>query len=182
MSRVGRNPIVLPAGVNLKVEEGVVRVEKGNVSLFHRLPPGISVSVESGTATLKRERDDRRQRAMHGLTRALLANAVRGVSEGFSRGLEIVGIGLKAQVQDRTLQLALGYSHPIYFPIPEGIEIRVDKQVRLIVSGADKQRVGQVASEIRGLRPPEPYKGKGIRYSGEFVKRKAGKAGKTGGA
>ena len=130
----------------------------------------------------KRADDTRRQRALHGLTRALVANAVKGVSEGFSRDLEIVGIGYKAQVQGRVLQIALGYSHPIEFPIPDGIEIKVDKQTRLTVSGPDRQKVGQVAAEIRGLRSPEPYKGKGIRYVDEVIKKKAGKAGKTGAA
>ena len=182
MSRVGRNPIVLPQGVSVKVDGGMVRVEKGKLSLAHRLPKGISLSVDGGRAVFKREGDERRLRALHGLTRALVANAVRGVSEGFSRELEIVGIGFKALVQGRTLQMALGFSHPIDFPIPDGIEIKVDKQVRIAITGADRQLVGQVAADIRGLRPPEPYKGKGIRYAGEAVKRKAGKAGKTGAA
>jgi large subunit ribosomal protein L6 len=179
VSRVGRNPIVLPAGVSVKADGGRVRVEKGSVSLSHALPPGITLSLEGGNAVFKRATDDRRLRALHGLTRALVANAVKGISEGFTRDLEIVGIGFRAQVQDRTLQLALGFSHPVEYKIPAGIDIKVEKQVRISISGADRQKVGQVAADIRGLRPPEPYKGKGIRYAGEVIKKKAGKAGKT---
>ncbi len=182
MSRIGRQPITLPAGVNVKVQGNAVLVEKGKVILANPLPPGITCAVDKGTVVFKRADDTRQQRALHGLTRALVANAVKGVHEGFSRDLEIVGIGYKAQVQARVLQIALGYSHPIEFPIPGGIEIKVDKQTRLTVTGADRQKVGQVAAEIRGLRVPEPYKGKGIRYADEVIKKKAGKAGKTGAA
>jgi len=182
MSRVGRKPIAVPAGVAVKVQGTAVLVEKGKVALTQNLPPGITCTVDKGAVTFARRDDSRQQRALHGLTRALVANAVRGVSEGFSRDLDIVGIGYKAQLAGRTLQLALGYSHPIDFPIPDGIEIKVDKQTRLTVSGADRQMVGQVAAEIRSLRPPEPYKGKGIKYVNEVIKKKAGKAGKTGAA
>jgi large subunit ribosomal protein L6 len=180
MSRIGRWPIAIPAGVSVKVQPGNVVVEKGKLSLTNPLPPGISCAVEAGVVTFKRNNDERRQRALHGLTRALVANAVKGVSEGFTRELEIVGIGYKAQVSGTTLQLALGFSHPVDVPIPAGIEIKVEKQTRLIVHGADRQKVGQVAANLRGLRPPEPYKGKGIRYADEVIKKKAGKAGKTG--
>ena len=182
MSRVGRKPIPVPAGVAVKVQGSAVLVEKGKTALTQTLPPGISCTVDKGTVTFARRDDTRQQRALHGLTRALVANAVRGVSEGFTRDLDIVGIGYKAQVQGRVLQLALGYSHQIEFPIPEGIEIKVDKQTHLTVAGADRQKVGQVAAELRGLRPPEPYKGKGIKYTDEVIKKKAGKAGKTGAA
>jgi len=182
MSRIGRQPIPLPAGVSVKVQGSAVVVEKGKTSLANPLPPGITCAIEKGAVLFKRADDSRQQRALHGLTRALVANAVKGVNEGFSRDLEIVGIGYKAQVQGRVLQIALGYSHPIEFPIPDGIEIKVDKQTRLTIGGADRQMVGQVAAEIRGLRPPEPYKGKGIRYVDEVIKKKAGKAGKTGAA
>ena len=175
-------PIALPAGVTVKTTARAVVVEKGKVSLTQPLPDGISCSVANGALSLARARDDRRLRALHGLTRALVANAVKGVHEGFSRDLEIVGIGYKAQVAGRTLQLALGYSHAIDYPIPEGIEIKVDKQTRLSIQGANRQLVGQVASEIRSLRPPEPYKGKGVKYVEEVIKKKAGKAGKTGAA
>jgi large subunit ribosomal protein L6 len=180
MSRIGRAPIAIPAGVSVKVQGRSVLVEKGKASITHPLPEGIGCTVASGVVTFAREGDTRQLRALHGLTRALVANAVKGVHEGFNRELEIVGIGYKAQVQGRVLQLALGFSHPIEFPIPDGIEIKVDKQTRLVVAGADRQKVGQVAAEIRGLRPPEPYKGKGIKYVDEVIKKKAGKAGKTG--
>ncbi len=182
MSRVGQMPIPLPAGVSVKVEGESVLVEKGNTSLRNPLPSGISCSVSSGVLTFSRSGEERKLRALHGLTRSLVANAVKGVSEGFVRDLEIIGIGYKALIEGRTMQLALGYSHPVIFKIPEGIEIKVEKQVRLSISGADRQQVGQVAATIRGLRPPEPYKGKGIRYAGEVIKKKAGKAGKTGAA
>ena len=180
MSRIGRMPIAIPSGVNVKVQGRSVVVEKGKVSLTHALPAGIGVAVESNAVSFTREGDTRQLRALHGLTRALVANAVKGVHQSFTRELEIVGIGYKAQVQGRVLNLSLGFSHPIDFPIPEGIEIKVDKQTRLIVSGADRQLVGQVAAEIRSLRPPEPYKGKGVKYVDEVIKKKAGKAGKTG--
>src|SRR5881409_3927499 len=176
MSRIGKQPIVLPAGVSVKVQGAAVLVEKGKVALTNPLPPGITCAVDNGTVVFKRADDSRQQRALHGLTRALVANAVKGVHVGFSKDLEIVGIGYKAQVQGRMLQIALGYSHPIEFPIPDGIEIKVDKQTRLSIGGADRQMVGQVAAEIRGLRPPEPYKGKGIRYADEVIRRLAGLA------
>jgi len=182
MSRIGRMPIALPQGVSVKVQGNTVLVEKGKVSLSNPLPQGITCAVDKGTVVFKRADDSRQQRALHGLTRALVANAVKGVESGFSKDLEIVGIGYKAQVAGRVLQIALGYSHPIEFPIPDGIEIKVDKQTRLTVTGADRQKVGQVSSEIRKLRAPEPYKGKGIRYADEVIKKKAGKAGKTGAA
>ena len=175
-------PIPLPAGVTVKTAGARVTVEKGKASLTHVLPDGITAAVDKGVLSLARARDDRRARALHGLTRALLANAVHGVTQGFTRELDIVGIGYRAQVAGRSLQLALGYSHAVDFPIPEGIEIKVDKQTRISILGADKHLVGQVAAEIRGLRPPEPYKGKGIKYSDEVIKKKAGKAGKTGAA
>jgi large subunit ribosomal protein L6 len=176
VSRIGRQPIALPSGVSVKSAGRSVTIEKGKVSLKHPLPEGIDCKVEGGQVTFARSSDDRRLRALHGLTRALVANAVHGVS------LEIVGIGYKAQIAGRSLSLALGYSHPIDYPIPEGIEIAVDKQTKLSIKGADRQLVGQVAAEIRSLRPPEPYKGKGIKYSDEVIKKKAGKAGKTGAA
>ncbi len=180
MSRIGKQPIALPPGVSAKVSGRSVVVEKGKSILTHAIPQGIECSIAAGVVSFTRKSDERRLRALHGLTRSLVANAVKGVSEGFSRELEIVGIGYKAQVQGRVLQMSIGYSHPVEYPIPDGIEIKVDKQVRLAVSGADRQMVGQVSAEIRGLRPPEPYKGKGIKYIDEVIKKKAGKAGKTG--
>jgi len=175
-------PIPIPVGVSVKTAGRSVTVEKGKVSLTQALPRGINCTVDKGIVAIARENDERRLRALHGLTRALVANAVQGVSVGFTRDLDIVGIGYKAQVNDRVLQLALGYSHPVDYPIPAGIEIKVEKQTRVTVSGADRQLVGQVAAEIRSLRPPEPYKGKGVKYSDEVIKKKAGKAGKTGAA
>jgi len=175
-------PIAVPAGVSVKIQGRAVVVEKGKASLTHALPTGINASLAAGVVNFTRDGETRQLRALHGLTRALVANAVKGVHEGFVRDLDIIGIGYKAQVAGRVLNLALGYSHPIDFPIPEGIEIKVDKQTHLVVSGADRQKVGQVAAEIRGLRPPEPYKGKGIKYTDEVIKKKAGKAGKTGAA
>jgi large subunit ribosomal protein L6 len=175
-------PIPIPAGVNVRTAGRSVTVEKGKSALTHVLPGGLGCKVEGGNVTFTRDGDDRRSRALHGLTRALVANAVRGVNEGFTRDLDIVGIGYKAQVNGRVLQLALGYSHPVDYPIPDGIEIKVEKQTRVSVAGADRQLVGQVAAEIRGLRPPEPYKGKGVKYADEVIKKKAGKAGKTGAA
>jgi large subunit ribosomal protein L6 len=182
VSRIGRQPIALPAGVSVKVTGQSVVVEKGKVALSRRMPDGITCAVANNTVTFARQGDDRHIRSLHGLTRALVANAVHGVSQGFTKELEIVGIGYKAAVVGRSLQLALGFSHPVDYPIPEGIEIKVEKQTRLAITGADRQLVGQVAAEIRGLRPPEPYKGKGIKYVNEVIKKKAGKAGKTGAA
>ena len=180
MSRIGKAPIAVPAGVTVKVDGRRVLVEKGKVSLANPLPPGIACSVAGAVVTFTREADTRQLRSLHGLTRALVANAVKGAHQGFTKELEIVGIGYKAQVNGRVLQMALGFSHPADFPIPDGIEIKVDKQTRLVITGADRQQVGQVAAEIRGLKPPEPYKGKGIKYADEVIKKKAGKAGKTG--
>jgi len=175
-------PIPIPAGVSVTPAARSVTVEKGKVLLTQPLPRGIKCTVEKGVVSFARENDERRLRALHGLTRALVANAVHGVSVGFTRDLDIVGIGYKAQVNGRVLQMALGYSHPVDYDIPDGIEIKVEKQTRVSIAGADRQLVGQVAAEIRGLRPPEPYKGKGVKYSDEVIKKKAGKAGKTGAA
>jgi large subunit ribosomal protein L6 len=141
------------------------------------LVPGVDVQVEDGKVVVKRETDDKKMRAFHGMTRALLNNLVEGVSKGFEKQLEIVGIGWRAQMQGKNLVLNVGYSHPVEYVAPEGIEIATDGPAKIIVRGIDKQKVGQVAAEIRGVRPPEPYKGKGIRYVGEHIIRKAGKAG-----
>ena len=182
MSRVGKKPIVLPKGVKVNVTETELSVEGPKGKLTSPVPPGISFSLEGTELTCQREGDARQQRAFHGLARALAANAVHGVSEGFSKDLDIVGVGYRAQVEGKKVVFALGYSHPVEFPIPEGIEIKIDKQTRVTVSGIDRQKVGQVAAEIRKLRRPDPYKQKGIRYVGEVLKKKAGKAGATGAA
>jgi large subunit ribosomal protein L6 len=178
MSRVGLQPIPVPSGTRVEVSGGrfVAEGPKGKVS--QPLVDGYPVAVEGGQVRVARSGDSGPERARHGLLRALLANAVTGVSRGFSRQLDIVGVGYRAEVKGRAIHFALGYSHPVVFPIPEGIAVEHDaKANRLTVSGADKQQVGQVAADIRRLRPPEPYKGKGIKYSDEVIRRKVGKAG-----
>jgi len=178
MSRIGKLPVALPQGVSLTVGTGSIQVKGPKGTLTTPLPRGISCEVGAGKAQFSRARDGKQDRAFHGLARALLANAVKGVTEGFSRELEIHGIGYRAQVQGKRLEMALGFSHPVVYAIPEGVAVAVDqKQTRITVSGTDRQKVGQVAAEIRGAKPPEPYKGKGIRYAGEHVRRKVGKTG-----
>ncbi len=178
MSRIGRLPVPVPKGVTVTVTPGAVQIKGPKGNLATPLPPGISCAVEGGKAHLSRRDDTKRGKALHGLARALLANAVKGVSEGFTRELEIQGIGYRAQLQGKRLEMALGFSHPVVYAVPEGITITVDpKQTRITVAGFDRQKVGQAAAEIRGFKPPEPYKGKGIRYAGEFVRKKVGKTG-----
>jgi large subunit ribosomal protein L6 len=178
MSRIGRLPVAIPKGVTLTVTASAVQIKGPKGTLHSPLPQGISCGIEGTTATLKRKSDAKRDKALHGMARALLANAVKGVTEGFTRELEIQGIGYKAQVQGKNLEMALGFSHQIVYPVPEGVTVTVDqKQTRIVVTGTDRQAVGQVAAEIRGFKPPEPYKGKGIRYAGEYVKKKVGKTG-----
>ncbi|MBZ5563942.1 MAG: 50S ribosomal protein L6 [Acidobacteriia bacterium] len=180
MSRVGRKPIEVPSGVTLQAEGPMMIVKGPKGALEIPIPAGIRIEKQDGRYLLEREDDE--HSALHGLTRSLLANAVRGVTQGFEKHLDIVGIGYRAEVKGSAVVFSLGYSHPIEFPIPEGLAIRVDKQTHLVVSGADKQKVGQVAAEIRGLRPPDPYKNKGIRYTGERLKKKVGKAAAAAGA
>jgi large subunit ribosomal protein L6 len=172
-------PVKLPKGVTIKLEAGGILVSGSKSQLRTPLPPGIQAKQEGDEVRLTRDEDTKQKKALHGLARALLANSVRGVTQGFTRELDIVGIGYRAQIAGRMLQMSLGYSHPVEFPIPEGIEIKVDKQTHLVITGADRALVGQVAANIRRQRPPEPYKGKGIRYSDETIRRKAGKVGKT---
>lgn len=176
MSRIGKLPIVVPAGVKVTVAGDLVSIKGPKGSLEQALPDGITCQVDAAEVKISRKDDSRSQRALHGLIRSLIANAVVGTSETFKRGLEIIGVGYRAEAKGDQLEFALGFSHPVIFPIPKGITITVEKQTRLMVTGIDKQQVGQVAANIRFLRPPEPYKGKGIRYAGEFVQRKAGKA------
>jgi large subunit ribosomal protein L6 len=181
MSRIGRKPIPLPSGVKIAIQGGKIDVQgpKGKLSLA--VPHGISFEQKDGVLTALRASDE--QRAVHGLARALVANAVTGVTAGFKKELDIVGVGYRAELKGKTVAFALGKSHPINFPIPEGIQVAVEKQTHLIVSGADKGQVGQVAADMRALRPPDPYKQKGVRITGERLKKKAGKAGaKAGGA
>ena len=176
MSRVGKKPITLPKGVEVRQdgEKIVVKGPKGSITT--PLVRGISMKIENGTINLARGDEERQSRANHGLVRALLANGVKGVTEGFKRELDIVGVGYRAEVKGREVVFQLGYSHPINFPIPEGIEIAVDKAGHVVVTGIDRQKVGQTAAEIRSLREPDPYKGKGIKYSDEVIRRKEGKA------
>ena len=177
MSRIGKQPVTVPQGVSITVSRDALQVKGPKGTVATPLPGGITCKVDSGAAVVSRRNDERTQRALHGLTRALLANAVKGVSTGWTRDLEIQGIGYRATVQGKNVEFALGYSHPVVYPIPEGVSITVEKQTRLTVSGVDRQKVGQVAAEIRSLRPPEPYKGKGIRYVNEVIKKKVGKTG-----
>ena len=177
MSRIGRMPIAIPKGVEVRTEGQAVRVKGPKGDLTNRIPPGLQVSVEKDELRIARAGDEPQQRAYHGLLRSLLANAVTGVTKGFSKDLEIVGVGYKAEVKGKAVVFSLGYSHPIEFPVPEGIQIAVEKQTHLSISGADRAKVGQVAADIRALRPPDPYKQKGIRLVGERLKKKAGKAG-----
>jgi large subunit ribosomal protein L6 len=177
MSRIGKKPIDLPKGVEVKHDGNVVTIKgpKGTVST--PVVPGIGVKVENNVLVFTRDDEENKTRAFHGLMRALVANNVRGVSEGFKRELDIIGVGYRAEVKGREVVFALGYSHPVRFPIPEGIDIAVDaKTGHITITGIDRQKVGQTAAEIRSLREPDPYKGKGIKYSDEIIRRKAGKA------
>lgn len=178
MSRIGRLPITIESAVQVSLETGKVSVKGPKGQLEHGLPRGITAKIEDGQLLVSRRDDSKRLKSLHGLTRALLANAVQGVDKGFSKKLEIHGVGYRADVSGRVLKLALGYSHPIEFPIPEGIEIVVEERnTRLTVSGRDRQQVGQVAADIRSQRRPDVYKLKGIRYAGEHLRKKAGKTG-----
>jgi large subunit ribosomal protein L6 len=180
MSRIGRKPIPVPSGVKIAVASGKVDVQgpKGKLSVL--VPRQIKLEQKDGILTAIRENEE--HRALHGLARALLANAVHGVTQGFKKELDIVGVGYRAEVKGKNVAFALGKSHPVEFAIPEGIQIAVDKQTHIVVSGADKAQVGQIAADIRSLRPPDPYKQKGIRITGERLKKKAGKAGAKAGA
>ena len=180
MSRVGRKVIVVPAGVKVSVSESRARGAGPQGQAHHPGAPGHQFALAGQELTCQRANDERQQRAFHGLARALAQNAVKGVTEGFTKDLDIVGVGYRAAVEGSKVVFALGYSHPVEYPIPEGIKIAVEKQTHVQVSGIDRQKVGQVAAEIRKLRKPDPYKQKGIRYVGEVLKKKAGKAGATG--
>jgi len=179
VSRIGRMPIVVPSGVDVAIDGQDVRVKgpKGELSLTVVSPIAVG-RAEDGAISVTRPDDERLNRSLHGLTRTLIANMVTGVTSGFSKSLEIVGVGYRVQPKGEGIELALGYSHPIQVDAPDGISFTVENPTKLTVSGIDKQKVGEVAANIRKLRKPEPYKGKGIRYSGEVVRRKVGKAGK----
>jgi large subunit ribosomal protein L6 len=175
MSRIGKKPISIPQGVKVRVDDGVVQAEGPKGKLSQPVPAGLSATIDNGQLLIGRENDARTMRALHGLTRSLVANMVTGVKDGFERKLEIVGIGYRAQLQGRNIQLALGFSHPVIFPLPEGITAEIDKQTAVTLRGADKALLGQTAAKLRSLRKPDPYKGKGIKYSDEVVRRKVGK-------
>ena len=180
MSRVGRKVIVVPAGVKVQVGDDALQVQGPKGKLSTPVPPGIKFALEGQQLSCLRSNDEQRQRAFHGMARALAQNAIKGVTEGFSKDLDIVGVGYRAAVEGNKVVFALGFSHPVEFKVPDGIKIAVEKQTRLTISGIDRQQVGQVAAEIRDLRRPDPYKQNGIRYVGEVLKKKAGKAGATG--
>ena len=175
MSRIGKKPISLPAGVTVAIEPELVRVNGPRGELFERVPLAISVEQEGEQLIVKRPTDRGEHRALHGLTRSLVANMVEGVTTGYTKTLEIQGVGYRALLKGRDLELALGYSHPVPIKAPDGIEFEVPQPTRVIVKGNSKQQVGETAANIRKQRPPEPYKGKGIRYEGEYVARKVGK-------
>lgn len=181
MSRIGRKPIPLAKGVKFEIKDGHISVLGPLGELTANVPPSINVKVQDNTVVVTRTGDSKFLRALHGTWRSLINNMIKGVTEGFKRSLEIVGVGYKAEMKGKKLQLMLGYSHPIVFSPPQGIKIEVPQPISIIVSGIDKQLVGQVAAKIHSFRPPEPYKGKGIRYEGEYIRRKAGKAAATAG-
>lgn len=179
MSRIGKKPIQLPGGVTVKIEGRSIAVKGPKGELSWQCPEKTSVKEAGGAVVVERADDERQSRALHGLSRSLISNMVTGVSRGFTKTMEIVGVGYRAQAQAGKLVLALGYSHPVEYSLPEGVKAEVDKkQTTLTLTGPDKQKVGQVAAELKRLRPPDAYKGKGIRYAGERIKLKAGKAGK----
>jgi large subunit ribosomal protein L6 len=178
MSRIGLKPVPVPSGVEVKIDENKVTVKGSKGELFREFHENISFDMSDGEVKVSRADDTRESRALHGLSRALLHNMVVGVTEGFSAKLEIQGVGYRASMKGSDLELQVGFSHSVTVPAPSGIAFEVPEPTRISVSGIDKQQVGQVAADIRAVRPPEPYKGKGIRYEGEYVRRKAGKAGK----
>ena len=179
MSRIGKLPVSIPSGVTITVDDSnVVTVKGPKGELKQQMPKDMVIEQENGSLTVKRPSDDKEHRALHGLTRSLIHNMVVGTTEGFKKNLEIVGVGYRAQMQGETLVLNLGYSHPVEFKKIDGIKFETPAPTKIIVSGIDKQKVGQVAADIRAVRSPEPYKGKGIRYEGEHVRRKEGKTGK----
>ena len=179
MSRIGKQPVPLPQGVRVHAADGVVRVEGPKGTLERRIDPGVNVAVEGGVVVVRRRDDSRRGRSIHGLTRKLVGNMVDGVTKGFSRVLEINGVGYRAEARGNVLFLTLGYSHPIAFQLPAGISAKVDRQVVVTLEGPDRELLGHTVAAIRELRPPEPYKGKGVKYAEETIRRKAGKAGKA---
>ena len=178
MSRIGKKPIALPKGVKVEIKDGLVSVQGQKGALNRPLLEGVEVDIAESVVTLRRTNDSKRSRSYHGLMRTLVANMVEGVSNGFEKKLEIVGIGYRSELKGGNLALYLGYSHPIDFPLPQGITADIEKQTLVTIKGIDKELVGQVAAKIRDLRKPDPYKGKGVKYAGEVLRKKAGKTGK----
>jgi large subunit ribosomal protein L6 len=177
MSRIGKKPVTLPKGVNLELQGQTVAVKGPRGELRRTLHPEMQLAFENGVLTVARPSEDKRHKALHGLTRTLVQNMVDGVSKGFAKTLEIQGVGYKAEAKPYGVNLVVGYSHPVKYEAPKGIKISVENNTTVKIEGADKEAVGEVAAELRAVRPPEPYKGKGIRYQGEHVRRKAGKTG-----
>ena len=177
MSRIGKKPITIPKGVTVKVHDGAVEVQGPKGKLRQRVPPGIDFELADGTLLAKRSTDAPALGKFHGLARSLVANAVAGVTDGYKKELDIVGVGYRAELKGKQVIFALGYSHAVVFDIPQGIDVAIDKQTHITVTGVDRQLVGQVAANIRRLRKPDPYKQKGVRYTGEVLKKKAGKTG-----
>src|SRR5678815_5467740 len=177
MSRIGKKPITLPKGVSVKIATDAVEVQGPKGKLRQMLPPGIVFAQEDGSLVASLAREDAELKKFHGLARSLVANAVAGVTDGFKKELDIVGVGYRAELRGKQVHFALGYSHPIIYDIPNGIDIAVDKQTHIVVTGVDRQLVGQVAANIRRMRKPDPYKQKGVRYTGEVLKKKVGKTG-----
>ncbi len=177
MSRIGKKPIAIPKGVTVKVAGGAVEVQGPKGKLRQAVPPGVVFALDAGTLVATLEHGDGAHKKFHGLARSLVANAVTGVTEGFKKELDIVGVGYRAELKGKQVHFALGYSHPVVFDIPTGIDVAVDKQTHIVVTGPDRQLVGQVAANMRRLRKPDPYKQKGVRYTGEVLKKKVGKTG-----
>ena len=177
MSRIGKKPIPIPKGVTVTISADAVEVQGPKGKMRQAIPPGIVFAQDDGALVAKLSRDDAELGKFHGLARSLVANAVAGVTEGFKKELDIVGVGYRAELKGKQVHFALGYSHPVIFDIPNGIEIAVDKQTHVVVTGVDRQLVGQVAANIRRMRKPDPYKQKGVRYTGEVLKKKVGKTG-----
>ena len=182
MSRIGRKPIPTVKGVKIEQKDGTIKITGPKGELKANIPSSITLKITENEILVSRSSDEKKEKALHGTWRALINNMIKGVSEGFLRKLEIVGVGYKAEVKGKKIQLALGYSHPILFEPPQGIKIEIPIPTNILISGIDKQLVGQVAAKLRSFRPPEPYKGKGVKYEGEYIRRKAGKTAATAGA
>ena len=182
MSRIGNAPVQIPAGVTVEKTGGHLLVNGTKGKLEFDINPTISVDITDGVISVKRKNEEKATKAIHGLTRALISNMINGVSDGWSKNLELVGVGFRAEGNGEKLTLNIGFSHPVEINAPEGISLEVRENTKITVSGIDKEKVGQMAAKIRDIKPPEPYKGKGIRYEGEYIRRKAGKAGKAGAA